>query len=613
MKAPNYFSHLQVFKQLMDQTGVSLTWFLIPTLLSATAAAFEGFSFGLLLPLAQAVIDKNFLFLQKMPWLNQIICFFLQDSYPKNRETFTLIIILIFTFAMIKILCTYLSSLLVSKTIAEFGHRLRKLIFGHYLRSEKSFFDESNLGQLNGSLLGFTNELMTRLDSVHLIISNVFMLCAYLVLMGAMSWVLLIAMLVLSPILYLSLQWVVNKVKRASSADAMTKIELSDNIANTLLCMSLVKACAKEDAEARTFNDISDRIAQIQYSLIKKINFIAPLQETYALIASLCLIAAIGAIQSRGESSIIGGFLVFFITMRRAMASFTSLNAAQAHLAAIEGAADVIQSTIEKSKRYYFPNGILPFTGLKASIWIHGLSFSYKKERRVLENVNLEIEKGKLTALVGATGEGKTTLVNLIMRFYDCPERTIFIDETDIRDFDTKTIRRHIGYVTQDAQILNDTLKSNILYGVDRQVTEVEFHNVLKVARLDDFVEKLPLKELTIVGDRGVLLSGGEKQRVSIARALLRKAEILILDEATSSLDSVTEKLIQAAIKAAIENRTAIIIAHRLSTIRQADKICILENGKIKEEGSFEELIQRGGIFHRFWKQQNLNSAMDLT
>jgi ABC-type multidrug transport system fused ATPase/permease subunit len=212
-----------------------------------------------------------------------------------------------------------------------------------------------------------------------------------------------------------------------------------------------------------------------------------------------------------------------------------------------------------------------------------------------------------MTAIVGQTGSGKTTLINLLMRFYDIPKNSIKIDDDDIKDLTIKSLRRYIAIVSQETQLFNESLRTNLVYGLDNEISDEEAISALKKARLYDYVSKLPEGIDTFIGDKGVKLSGGEKQRLAIARALLKGSEILILDEATSSLDTKTERLIQEAINEAIKDKTSIVIAHRLSTIKHADKIVVLENGNVAEQGTLKELLKMKGLFYQYWEEQKFD------
>ena len=263
-----------------------------------------------------------------------------------------------------------------------------------------------------------------------------------------------------------------------------------------------------------------------------------------------------------------------------------------------------MSKVFDDKDKFFVVEGKKVFKSLERKIEFKNLNFSYVKEVGVLKDITFSIEEGKLTAIVGPTGVGKTTLIDLLLRYYDCPPSSIFMDGIDIRNFTLSSLRGQLALVSQDTLLFNDTLKNNIIYGLDRDISDKELIEVVKKARLYDFIIKLPDKLDTYIGDRGVKLSGGEKQRVSIARALLKDAEILILDEATSSLDSRTERLIQEAIAEAIRGRTTVVVAHRLSTIKNADKIVIIEEGTVAEEGVLDKLLAQKGKFYQYWEEQ---------
>ena len=283
---------------------------------------------------------------------------------------------------------------------------------------------------------------------------------------------------------------------------------------------------------------------------------------------------------------------------------FNVFNNIKVTLARLKPPLKELAKIFDDKDKFYVIDGSKTFSGLQKGIEFHNLKFSYTPEIPVLKDINFFVEKGKMTAMVGPSGAGKTTLISLLMRFYDCPSGSIVIDGEDIKNFTLKSLREHISLVSQEVFLFNETLRYNMAFGLDREIKEVELIDVATKARIYDFISRLPNRFDTQIGDRGVRLSNGERQRIAIARALLKGSEILILDEATSSLDTKTEKLIQQAIDEAIKGRTAIVIAHRLSTIKSADKIVVIEEGKFIEEGSLTELLNKKGHFYKYWEAQ---------
>jgi len=343
----------------------------------------------------------------------------------------------------------------------------------------------------------------------------------------------------------------------------------------------------------------------VEYSLERKNFLLVPIQEIMILSAILVLVAIISFLLVKHNVDNVSSFLVFFYLLKKTSINFNFLNMIKGTFATTSGQINEIINVIDVDKdKFIIPEGKKEFSVLDSCIEVKNLTFSYTGITNVLSSLNLSIEKQKITALVGPSGAGKSTLVNLILRFYDCPPGTIFINGTDIREFSLNSLRRHMAMVSQDIMLFNDTLRNNIIYGLDREVGSGELDAIIDKSRLAECIVRLPNGVETYIGDRGVKLSGGERQRVSIARALLKNAEILILDEATSSLDSHTEKLVQEAIYEVVKNRTSIVIAHRLTTIRNADKIAVLVEGRLIEEGRLEELLEKKGKFYEFWQEQ---------
>ncbi|PSB55266.1 ABC transporter ATP-binding protein, partial [filamentous cyanobacterium CCP1] len=263
-----------------------------------------------------------------------------------------------------------------------------------------------------------------------------------------------------------------------------------------------------------------------------------------------------------------------------------------------------VYDLMRSNNKSFMPNGSVPYTSIQQSISFENIGFHYPgSAKQILQNIDLVIPKGTTLALVGSSGAGKTTLVDLLPRFYDPTQGRITIDGIDLRDFDLKSLRRSMGIVSQDTFLFNDTIRNNIAYGCT-DITETDILEAVRRANAHEFIQHLPQGLDTMIGDRGVMLSGGQRQRIAIARALLRNPEILILDEATSALDTVSERLVQQALDDLSRERTTLVIAHRLSTVQKAHQIAVLDRGQVVELGTHDELLQRNGLYSQLHAMQ---------
>jgi subfamily B ATP-binding cassette protein MsbA len=395
----------------------------------------------------------------------------------------------------------------------------------------------------------------------------------------------------------------ITRIKKLSRSIAERGSELGKKSVEILSTIPLVKSYQTERKEQDRYAAISDEKARFDFRVRILLNMILPLQEIITLFVASAIF--FGALFFFGREQIASApaLLVYFYIIMNASGKFGTVSGFRGVIANASGPMDAVLEIFDERGKFFVRGGSKTFTGMNSSIQFKNLTFRYLPERSILEEISFTVAKAQMTAIVGPTGGGKSTLINLLMRYYDCPEQSIFIDGTDIRDFTLESYLKHVALVSQETLLLHDTLRNNIAYGL-ADVPEERLREAMKRARLEEFIAKLPQGLETLIGDRGVKLSGGEKQRVSIARALLKDAEILILDEATSSLDSRTEMLIQEAIDDAVSGRTSIVIAHRLSTIKHADKIIVLEEGRVTEEGTLSELLEKKGAFFALWEQQ---------
>jgi subfamily B ATP-binding cassette protein MsbA len=603
-----FISDILLLDTLMKKIGAGRKYTFFGVVLASFGAIFEAVSIALLMPTLQGVFSMDFKFVWNIPFLGPFILF-LTSLFPGlfkyyNSATFIVLVFLIFAAILLKNIAYYTSNIFFSHQIRVISNNMRRLIFARFLSFGKQFFDRENRGHLQSVLNNFTNQISGNTRRFFYSLINFSMLFAYISIMFVISWKLSLLVLLLFPLLYLSLKWIITKIEKTSDHYADFRNRINNFSNNIFSCIPLVKAYDSEKKEIARFGELSETCSMLEFSQSKKIGLINPLQEIVLITFIIFLVSVTAYMVVKTKTTSIASLLVFFYALKRSSTMFNFLGEAKSNLAEMHGPIKEVLSVFDDSDKFFIKDGYKKFTGLKKDIVFDNLRFSYTNEIPVLKSINFSVEKGRITAIVGSTGSGKTTIVNLLMRFYEISKRSIIVDGIDIKEFTLESLKKHIALVSQDTLLFNDTLRANLVYGLDKKIRDKILFDVLKKARLYNFVKKLPEGLSTFIGDKGVKLSGGEKQRLSIARALLKGSEILILDEATSSLDSRTERLIHEAIYEAIKGKTAIIIAHRLFTIRHADRIIVIEKGKIVEQGSLKSLLKKKGLFYSYWQEQ---------
>ena len=600
-------ANLVLSKNFLSQMKIRPVFFILPIVLTFCAAVFDGLSIGLLVPLVKGSIAMNFDFVRTLPVFRIVTSVFpniFSNTNNPNSSIFVLLLAIIVSAAVMKNISSYLSTVLTEHQTQQLSRNMRNTIFTRYLKFGKLFFDRTNIGHLNIILVSFTQQIAEILTKVRGLINSVFTLSVYFVIMCVISWRLTILTILFLPIFYYSINWLIKKIENTSKAYAQSRIDQSWRIFDILSCISLVKSYAKEEDEKKRFSELSNSVARLEFSTNKKMLFINPIQELVVIGVLLFIISAAAFMVSKNHAESLSSFVIFFYITRKSAPLFNSINIFKADIAKSRGALNNVMQILNDKDKFFIKEGTLEFRGLQTEIEFKNLNFNYVKNIHILKNISIVIKKNKVTAIVGPSGSGKTTIINLIFRFYECPPGSIFVDGIDIRDFTLKSLKANMVLISQETLLFNDTIRYNLSYGLSEHIPEAKLIEVTKKARLYDFIMSLPDKFNTFIGDRGVRLSGGEKQRMSIARGILKGAEILILDEATSSLDSRTERLIKEAMDELMKEKTAIVIAHRLSTIRHADKIIVIDNGKVAEVGVLKELLDKKGKFYEYWQEQ---------
>lgn len=591
-------------RQSLHSMDMKLRQMALPCLLTFIASLFDGLSFGLLIPAVDGFFRSDFTSATKLPVLGKLIGYGIAVLGNRQSIILGLLVAMVFSAVILKNVFSYASSLTASHLSLKLAGNLRKKVYARYLSFGKLFFDRTSAGYLYQVLLGFTEAAAGQLRLLQSVLQNILSLVLYVIIMFAISWRLTLIVLLTFPAFHYSVSWLIRKIKKGSAYLMESSVAISRNISNTLSVIPLIKSYQSEEKEKSWFGRASDQLRGIMFSMNKKQSLIPPLQEMISASMLIILIAAMAFLLVGAKAGNIGGYMVFLLLIRRVAVNFGSFGMIRGSFAGLQGPLQEVSRVFDDNDKFFVRCGSKEFSGLKENITFDNLTFSYPGGITALHDINISIRKGLMTAVVGASGAGKTTLISLVMRFYDIPPGKIKIDGVDIRDFSLSSLMSGIALVSQDTFIINDTLRANIAYGMAGNVSDEAIHQAAELAQLSGFIANLPEGLNTNVGDRGVKLSGGEKQRVSITRAILRQAEIIILDEATSSLDSITESLIQKALAELVKNRTTIVIAHRLSTIKHADNIIVLDGGRVIENGPLDQLLEARGKFYQLWQEQ---------
>ncbi len=588
---------------MLTLANIHPAYFLIPIVLSLIAAIFEGISLGLLVPMLNGFLQGDYTFVKTTPILSTFLQYLPSSFIDRDRSLFITLAVIFVTSVVFKNIFKYISGLTLSYGSMRALHHLRKRMFERYLSFGKLYFDTTSVGQHTSVLTDLTNEAFTPLARINVTINALFSVIVYLVIMMTISWKLTLCALPLFFILHISVKRIVRLIETAGDALTQRSKDLGKKAVEILSSIPLVKAAGTERKEQGHYSDVSDDHAMLKYRLMALKSAMQPIQELIALFAAIALFSAMLYLLVIQKESNPSSFIVYFYLVLNSATKLGAFTDMRGQIAMSAGPIKEVLSVFEDVDKQWVPDGEKEFPGLQRSVEFAGVSYDFQNGKQALQDLRFTAEKGKTTAIVGPTGAGKTTLINLVMRFYDVEPNTLLLDGVDIRKYTAASIRKHIGLVSQDTLLLHDTLRNNITYGLS-DVTDEQVATALKQSRLHTLVEALPQGLQTQVGDRGVKLSGGEKQRVAIARALLKGADILILDEATSSLDSKTEQLVQEAIDEASLNRTVLVIAHRLSTIKDADKVVVIEDGTCTEQGTLDQLLELKGKFYSLWQLQ---------
>jgi ATP-binding cassette, subfamily B, bacterial MsbA len=477
----------------------------------------------------------------------------------------------------------------------------RVQLFNHYCYLPAKYYDNNSTGTMLAVILYNVDQLSNGVSSIVIIaMRDIAYVSALLVVMFYMSWHMSILFLVIAPIIAYAVSLSSKRQRKVSHNVQESVADLTRLTEQGLQSYRVVRMFSGQDSECTGFANTANSTRNQELKLVVTNSLNTGLVQ---ILMSLPIAAAVFFATNPANAITSGAFTAFVVSilsLTRPVRRLTTINSqVQSSIAAAESIIQALAEPLEHDRSE------IEFTDCKGNVSFEDVSFQYADDSKsVLQNISFTAEPGSVVALVGYSGSGKSTLVSLLPRFYDLKKGVIKIDGRDISTFTLKSLRKQISYVTQQVDLFDTSVRGNIAYGETSDATDAEVEQALKAANAWEFVSQMPEGIHTEIGERGLRLSGGQRQRLSIARALLKKSPILILDEATASLDTVSEAEIQKALPSLMQNRTTIVIAHRLSTISNADKIIVMDKGAIVESGTHDELIKDGGCYAELYKMQ---------
>jgi subfamily B ATP-binding cassette protein MsbA len=539
-------------------------------------------------------------------WLAAVVSFIGTDKFSiLNFAVLAVIVIAVFG-----AISSYIEKYLTTSVGQWVMHDLRRVLYSHIQRLSLSYHDQKRTGDL-------ISRCTTDIDAVQSLISQVLlgMLVNILTLIGMMAvmlylnWAFTVIALLVAPALFFVVYHYTHRIKNASRAMRRQEGEVVSVLEEVLSSIRVVKAFAREDYEQKRFERESRESVE---KALEARNFKAKLPPLVEIIvaAGTCLVLWYGARLVVAGSLTSGELLVFLLYLGNMYKPMRELSKMTDTISKADVGWERIREVLENEKQVRDLPGAKPAPRFKGRIEFDHVRFAYNGNGPVLEDLSLQIEPGKMVALVGPTGAGKTTIVSLLPRFYETSSGQIRIDGTDIRRYRQKSLREQISFVLQETLLFRATVAQNIAYG-NPQASHQEIVRAARLANADEFIDRMPDGYETMIGERGVTLSGGQRQRITIARAIIRDSPILILDEPSAGLDAESEKLVFDALENLMQGKTSIVIAHRLATVRRADLIFVIDQGRVVEQGTHEELLTNSGLYSRLYELQFKGEEMD--
>jgi subfamily B ATP-binding cassette protein MsbA len=580
-------------------------------------AIFNTFNYVMIIPVIQAMFDPTFDFqplYERPAWaLSETALYeWLRYLYTLMFGTYNPLYVLSMLAAatvLMNLLSNtfrYMGAWTVENMRTRTLQRMRNELFDNVMGLHVGYFNEQRKGDIMSRI---TQDVMVVqfcvTNTLQVAFREPFLIIGYLIAMFAISWELSVFSILFLPIVALIIGSIVKRLRHPAMQSQQRMGDMVSVLDESLSGVKLIKGYNAMGYIRRKFYDINAEFSRLQLAMARRQQLASPMSEFMGISAVGVILVFGGMLVLKG--SLNAGEFIAFIAMfsqitrpvRSFIDQFANINQGVA-------AGERILALLDTQSEVADRAGATPLERLQESIEFRNVRFAYDNSRTIIDGVNFTIRKGETVALVGPSGGGKSTLSELVPRFYDIQGGDILIDGRSVKEYTQESLRSHISVVAQDTILFNDTIGNNIALG-KLDATREEIVAAAKVANAHDFIMETAQGYDTNIGDRGMKLSGGQRQRLSIARAVLKNPEILILDEATSALDTESEKLVQEALNTLLQGRTSIVIAHRLSTIHNADRIIVIDHGRVAEQGTHEELLAKGGIYAKLIQMQSVD------
>lgn len=570
----------------------------IVTILSLASA-------GLLFPLIHGVITNSFTFVRSVPGIGWLLTVFSIDA-QNAVGVFIFLVICLYVLMIIKNILQYYTNVYTQVYAYASTVALRNTLFTTCLKLDKHFYDNHSIGSLHHMFVKIPTVLEAQYALLQRCSTQVILIIAYAVVMFFISWQLTLLILVVFPVIWFITYRLIARIHVLAHTADVWSLKMNNHVLERLLCMPIIQGFGKKEHEQETFAQTNaEEIGHITRAK-RLIHLITPIEEMSVTTAAVCVAVGMAVLMSAQLVPHVSLLFMFFYLAFQVLRSVSVFNAIRVHSVQADPVTMHVRTLLDAPHQYMVPEGEKQMPPFASEISFKHVSFTYPaSETAVLKDVSCVIPKGKIVALVGVTGSGKSTITNLLLRRYDCPPHTIFIDGVDIRSYTTESLLNQISFVSQDALLFSTTVEENILYGVsDTDDVAVRMHHVLEHYDARAVVHGINGGLSGIIGDQSANISGGQKKMLTLLRALLRKHEILILDEATNALDTITERALLRALQEDVRQhaKTVLLISHRLSTIAYADEIIFLEDGVIVESGTYQALLAKQGSFFAHWR-----------